>query len=116
MSWDVCVYDRRGKILTVLNFTEGGTYPVGGTNQATLNVTYNYSKFYYRELDVRKGLKWLDGKKAKDVRARLRKAVKKLGVERSADYWEATAGNAGYALSILLKWTALDPESTFSVT
>jgi len=93
---------------------EGGTYAIGGIPDAELNVTYNYSKFYYEHLDEKDGLRWLYGKKGSETIERLKKAVKVLGVRRSDDYWKATRGNAGYALSILLKWAKQHPEAVWN--
>ena len=45
MSFDISLnHPETGKIAEVENFTEGGTYAIGGSNEADLNVTYNYSK------------------------------------------------------------------------
>lgn len=30
------------------HFVRGGTYAIGGTQEAWLNITYNYAKHYYR--------------------------------------------------------------------
>jgi hypothetical protein len=90
--------------ISVERHEEGGTYVMGGTTTAELNVTYNYSLFYFDHLDRKQGLEWLDGKKASECIERLREAVAALGAERSANYWAAKAGNAGYVLAILLKW------------
>jgi len=43
----------------------------------------------------------------------LQKAISLLGTERDPDYWKATEGNAGYALSILLGWARLHPTAKF---
>jgi hypothetical protein len=77
---------------------------LGGTMDAMLNVTYNYGPFFYEALDAEKGLWWLDGKTAGQSMGRLEAAVDKLGASRDSDYWKATPGNAGYALSVLLGW------------
>jgi len=103
------------KICQVERHTEGGTYVIGGTTDANLYITYNYSKFFYSHLDKKHGLKFLNMKKAKNVTEKLRKDVNTLGVERNNNYWKATPGNAGYALSILLKWAQKYPEARFKV-
>lgn len=128
MSYDIYL-EKDGKCVEVDNHSEGGTYAMGGTTQAHLNVTYNYGWFYYHFLDKRKGIRWLYGKKAKDCIARLEKAVKILGTNQyeecieGADwqdrknyrvhYWAPTPGNAGYALNILLQWAKQHPEAVF---
>lgn len=95
---------------------DGGTYVLGGTNQACLNITYNYSKFFYDTLDAEKGLRFLNGMTAENVTPLLEVSVLALGTERDNDYWKATEGNAGYALSILLKWAKQHPRGIFEVT
>ena len=117
MSWWVslkCPYC--GQTLPVEKHSEGGTYVVGGSSEAELNVTYNYSQHYYTALNGDDGLRWLDGKVAKDVVGDLQTAVASLGMERSEDYWEATPGNAGYALSILHRWALEHPDGVFEVS
>ncbi len=72
----------------------GGTYAVGGSTEAWLNVTYNYAnRFDFRGLGGREVAKTIP---------ELEAAVKRLGTERSADYWENTEGNAGAACANLL--------------
>lgn len=114
MSWDVSLTKNK-KLVKVEHFTAGGTYPIGGTDEAELNITYNYSELYYRYLDKENGLQWLHQRKAEDCIEKLEKAVKELGTEQDEDYWKATNGNAGYALNILLKWARKHPEAKFEV-
>ena len=65
MSWWVNLVDKNtGNYLPVARFTEGGTYTLGGETHATLNVTYNYAKFFHDALDREMGLRWLNGKTA----------------------------------------------------
>lgn len=111
MSYDISLIDKDGEPVTVELFEEGGTLPLGGTDKTTLNVTYNYSMHFYSHLDHVKGIRWLYGKQAKDTIKQLEQAVKELGMEQNSDYWLATEGNAGYALSILLKWAKQHPEA-----
>lgn len=112
MSYDVSL-ERDGRPVEVQQHSEGGTYVIGGTNSAELNITYNYSPYFYEHLDKDKGLRWLYGRKAKDCITRLEQAVKALGTKQSHDYWEKTAGNAGYALNILLGWAKQHPDAMF---
>ena len=92
---------------------DGGTYALGGTTEADLNVTYNYSKHYYRVLGLPEGFRSLNNMTAAEALPYLEKGVAELGTERSSDYWEPTEGNAGYALSILLGWAKLYPKAVF---
>lgn len=116
MSWDVSLHDRNGDLLETERHEDGGTYALGGTTDAELNVTYNYSQHFYAELDHEYGLSWLSGRRAVDTTARLAAAVQRLGTERDDDYWSATPGNAGYALSILLRWAQQHPGGLWIVT
>ncbi len=104
-----------GNLCDVGRHSEGGTYVVGGVAEASLNVTYNYSKHYYEHLNTDKGLRWLDGKTAKETIAALDHAVKELGTNHSSDYWESSAGNAGYGLNILLSWAKEHPDAKWEV-
>lgn len=110
MSYDVSLM-RFGQVVEVEHFTEGGTYPLGGTNEAHINITYNYSFFFHHFLDKDHGLRWLYGKEAQATIERLEEAVKILGTRQYPDYWADTPGNAGYALSILLKWAKQHPDA-----
>ena len=52
MSYDISLRDPVRK--ETIHFDtphqiKGGTYAVGGTSEAWLNITYNYSRWYYRE-------------------------------------------------------------------
>jgi len=114
MSYDIDLKDREGNLVTVDNLAEGGTYVIGGSTDASLNITYNYSGFYYEHLDKKWGIRWIYGKKGKQVIRRLEKAIAILGTQRDTDYWKSTPGNAGFALSILLKWATQYPEAIFS--
>lgn len=104
-----------GKFVQVERHVEGGVFAAGGTHQADLYVTFNYSPFFREHIDSEQRLYWLHGKTGAACIARLESAVAALGTERDPDYWKATAGNAGYALSILLKWAKEHPEAVFDV-
>lgn len=52
MSYDISLRDsiRKETIhFDTLHQMRGGTYAVGGTSEAWLNITYNYSRWYYKE-------------------------------------------------------------------
>lgn len=136
MSYDIGLYKTKNSTddpVEVEMFAEGGTQVMGGSSQAELNITYNYSWFYYLLLDEKNGLRWLYGKQAKDCIERLRTAVGKLGKNQYVvhdegyqfndpgthhlthiDYWASTPGNAGHALDILLRWASEHPEAYFN--
>lgn len=106
--------------------TDGGTYRVGGTDEAELNITYNYARNWWPvwqriggpedgEGDGSLG-KMIGEKRAGDTIEWLSKAVEILGTERDPDYWAATDGNAGYALSILLGWARQHPDAVWRIS
>lgn len=105
MSWWVSITDpETDQYMVVEPFSEGGTYVMGGSSDADLNITYNYSPHYYRVLDLEDGLRGLDGKDAAFALPILQKGVKALGTNDSDDYWESTEGNARRALLTLVEW------------
>lgn len=114
MSYWVYLLNEQGPV-EVTRHAEGGTYALGGTPTAELNVTYNYGTFF-RETLGEEGLRELQDKKASAVLALLEQAVATLGTERDSDYWKPTPGNAGYALSILLEWAKQYPDAVFDVS
>lgn len=113
MSFGINLIGEHGNPVEIEDHSEGGTFVLGGTDKASLNVTYNYSRFYYEAIDQDEGIRWLYGRKASECIQRLREAIDALGTEQDEDYWAATAGNAGYALSILLKWAEQHPDAVF---
>jgi len=114
MSYDISLScPTCNQCVCVDNHSEGGTHAVGGIEHADLNITYNYSQFYREHLDKQEGIRWLYGRKAGACLNRLESAVKALGTETSNDYWEATPGNAGHALNILLTWAKANPDAVF---
>lgn len=123
MSYWVYLRDTDGNTLEIPPHSEGGTHVLGGTTDAELNITYNYSgQFAKVNLDFhendpigRHGKTAVHGKRAGDLIPQLRDAVKTLGTERDENYWNATPGNAGHALSILLGWAELHPDGIFEV-
>ena len=111
MSWDVYL----GSGVKVDQHEDGGTYVLGGTDRAELNVTYNYGQVY-REAIGHNLIDWLDGERAGDTITLLREVVDNLGTERDDDYWAPTPGNAGYAASILLRWAEQHPDEAWAVS
>jgi hypothetical protein len=103
------------KVCVVDDHCDGGTYNVFGSIAAELSITSNYNVIY---LEIAKiTLKeMLDGRKAVDVIPILEDTINKLGIEQDTNYWKPTPGNAGYALSILLKWAKQHPNAHFSVS
>jgi hypothetical protein len=113
MSYDIYL-KKDDELVKIPRHEEGGTYQIGGTEEAALNVTYNDSWFFYRYLDETDGIRWLYGKTGAEVIERLEKAVEVLGTnEYKKDYWAPTPGNAGKALATLLHWAKLHPDAVF---
>lgn len=99
----------------VEHFEDGGTLRIGGTDEAELNVTYNYGGEFRKALG-RGFRETLNGERAGDVLALLEKGVEILGTERSSDYWESTPGNAGAVLQRLAEWARQYPDAVFRVS
>lgn len=112
MSYDIYLSDPLTGDRVILNEPHtlaGGTYAIGGTKEAWLNITYNYSKFYYTFIDKEKGIRALYGLTGEQAIPIIEKAVRHLGVKTSPDYWEDTPGNAGKALWDLRELCQLAP-------
>jgi len=92
---------------------KGGTYAVGGTNEAWINITYNYGRYYHKYIDKEKGIRWLYGKVATICIPVLERAIRELGTKQSKDYWKSTRGNAGAALIALLEFAKARPDGIF---
>jgi len=114
MSYDLDYKDNKGNLFDLGEvMEEGGTYAVGNT-KTTLNITYNYSWYYYMFLDKENGIRWLHGKKGKNCINKLKKAIKPFKNEKPyGDYWAQTPGNCVKPLKILLNWCEKFPEGVF---
>ena len=94
----------------------GGTYCVGGTREAWLNITYNYGKHYYRVVgeitgdEDNRGIRHIYGMSGAESMPFLEKMIERLGNEKSDDYWEPTEGNAKAALYKLHALASLRPD------
>ena len=100
MSYDIAIKTKAGETLrlpTTHNIT-GGTFRLGGTDEAWLNVTYNYYRFFVRALG-KDGIRSIYGLTPRESIPILDAAIAKLGnVKPDPDYWKACAGNAKKAL------------------
>lgn len=112
MSYDIYLRDPVTKEALELpnHCIAGGTYQVGGSSKAWLNITYNYSPYYYRLMDKEKGIRVLYGMTGAESIPMLKAAIAELKDDVSADYWEATEGNAKRALCGLLAFAQLRPD------
>lgn len=117
MSYDIHLNDSVTGIpieLDAPHQMRGGTYVVGGTNEAWLNVTYNYGRFYRRD-DVfgEKGIRTIYGMTGAESIPVLERAIAALGDETSDNYWEATEGNAKRPLMQLLAFARMRPDGVW---
>lgn len=111
MSYDIDIVDDEGNIIEFSDKHNiaGGTYMLGGTSAASLNITYNYAPHYYKHIDAKHGIRALYGMKASQVAAALLPVIQELGIERDEDYWKNTPGNAGHALFNLMTLCLMAP-------
>lgn len=114
MSYWVYLEDDKGETLhTDTAIEEGGTYMQGGSTACELNITYNYGTIYAaHEFSIRH----LHEQIAGDTIPRLESLVEQIGTVTSHDYWEATPGNAGHAVSILLRSARQHPTGAWRVS
>jgi hypothetical protein len=111
MSYDIELLDPKTKKVIELSephFIRGGTYAIGGTKRLELNITYSYSK-HFKHLG-KKGIRSIYGKKAKESIPILMAAAFKLKSNVVEDYWEATEGNAKWALMQLISIAEMRPD------
>ena len=90
----------------------GGTYKIGGTTEAWLNVTYNYAKHYYRVMGE-KGIRTIYGMTGAESIPVLKAAIDELGDDVDPDYWEPAEGNAKRALCSLLALAQMRPDGVW---
>ena len=115
MSYDISLHDPvSGQILELdsPHHMKGGTYCVGVTKTATLNVTYNYGHYYYRVLGGH-GIRTIYGKTGASSLDVLDKAIAQLGDDVDPNYWKATEGNAKKALLQLRALATMRPDGVW---
>jgi hypothetical protein len=88
---------------------KGGTYAVGGNSYASLSVTYNYAKHYYRVFGA-DGIRTIYDMTGADSIPVLEAAISQLGDDIDDDYWADTEGNAKVALMQLLALAKMRPD------
>ena len=114
MSYDIYLMDPQiNKPCDLgLDFTgHGGMYVVGGTSDAWLNVTYNYSSTLYRVIPD--GIRSIYGKTGEQSIQILENAISQLGDETNDNYWEECDGNVKKMLKILLSFAKLRPDGVW---
>jgi len=118
MSYDVYIIDREGNVLndTSPQITRGGTYSLGDSGRAELNITYNYSGLICAALAKDSGLRSLDGRMCRDTINDLVQAIMILDDNvHDDDDWVATEGNARLALTQLLLMALHNPYGYWNI-
>ena len=115
MSYDI--YLRNPETGDTIIFDEshqisGGTYQVGGSTEAWLNITYNYAKHFYNVFGD-KGIRFFYGMTARDSIPHLQEGIALLGNDVSSNYWEPTEGNAKKALIQMLSLALMAPDAVW---
>ena len=116
MSYDIELQDPvTGRVIELdkPHQMKGGTYAIGGTNLAELNITYNYCKHFYR-LFGENGIRFIYGKTAAETLPLLKDGAALLGDDVSDDYWEPTEGNAKAALMQLIALSQMRPDGVWA--
>ncbi len=112
MSYDIYLTESKTNKTIVFdekhNF-KGGTYVIGGTNEAHLNITYNYG-VHYRKTMGEKGIRTIYGMTGSESIPILTNAIDALGDDTDPDYWKPTEGNAKLALVALLAFASKRPD------
>lgn len=125
MSYDLGLRDRHEKWypLTVPHQMRGGTFCLGGTHEATINITYNYARHFERVLKPREsshhyaredgklyGIRSLYGLTGAESIPLLIEAIDELKDDVDNDYWKSTEGNARAALKQCLALARMCPD------
>lgn len=116
MSYDISLLDPVTKETIQLGFNHvitGGTYQMGGSQEAWLNVTYNYSP-HFKRVFGENGIRSIYEKSGAESIAMLEAAIEQLGDDVDDNYWAATEGNAKKSLHGLLAFARLRPDGIWS--
>lgn len=140
MSYDISLKDRvTGDtiLLETEHFMRGGTYAIGGTREAWLNVTWNYARWYYKDgvFPVKDGEERSEGIRSiyglsgaesipvlKSAISALEKMTEDLTAEEIAEhekdgasgYWLPTRENAIKPLYSLLALAQMRPDGVWA--
>ena len=117
MSYDIELQDpvtNETLQLDAAHHMRGGTYCVGGTTEASLNVTYNYAPHFRVVFGGETGIRKLYGMTGAESIPVLEKAITELGDNTDADYWQPTEGNAKRALVQLLALAKMRPDGVWA--
>ncbi len=135
MSYDIYLNDPvTGDPLELSepHFMRGGTYTVGGTTKARLNVTYNYAPHFYRVFEELPtphpkapaglhqqgepvgGIRTIYRLTGAESIPILNRAIARLKDDVTDNYWEATEGNTKQALMQLRALATMRPDGIWS--
>lgn len=115
MSYDIYLKDPVSKETIEFDTAHrmsGGTYQLGGTRSAWLNVTYNYADHYYR-IFGENGIRTIYGKSGAESIPILEMAICKLGDDVDINYWKSTEGNAKRPLFFLIAMAKMRPDGVW---
>ena len=100
MSYDITIMSATGEPVTLAEKHQlrGGTFALGGTDVAELNVTYNYAPMFREAFKDPDGIKTIALRDLKTGLALIQNAILNLKGKPSDNYWNATEGNARKAL------------------
>lgn len=120
MSYDIRLHDpvsREPIELEAKHFMRGGTYAIDGTPEVWLNITYNYSKFYY-EAEPEKGIRVIYGKTGAESIPVLQNMIDQItkkhpNLETSENYWDSMTGNAIKPLHQLIAMAKMRPDGVW---
>lgn len=105
----------------------GGTYALGGTTKAWLNITYNYANYYYDATEgdndfyrdgENKGIRGLYGKSGAESIPMLKRMIQKItdmypDLQTNDDYWAGCPCNAIKPLYQLLAIAQMRPDGVW---
>lgn len=136
MSYDIFLehpVTKETLLLDMPHQMKGGTYAAGGTREAWLNITYNYSRWYYMEgvFPEReyKGIRSIYGMTGAESIPVLKKAIAvleasdqelspeektKLEAQGASGYWLPTKANAIAPLHSLLAMAQMRPDGVWA--
>jgi len=116
MSYDISLCDPvTGEIIELEepHHMRGGTFAVGDTTEARLNITYNYFQHYSRTIGE-KGIRTIYGMSGAQSIPILRDAVIQLADDVAKNYWTPTEGNAKRALLQLVALAEMRPDGVWN--
>jgi hypothetical protein len=117
MSYDFYLVDDKGEVIKGSHNFKGGTYRVGGSEDLTFNITFNYSPLFSKVICPDLGVKKIIGMKSKDSVTLLIDAINKLDPnDINDDYWKCCEGNARSSLIALVNLALMAPHGVWRCT